>query len=121
MLQQPEDTNEQQVLQAITALRRLCTSVSHSLANDDTSQFDKPARDAKTALGEYESSLVHLARYARTQSLVQLQAAESGFIDASSKDLRTRRKINACRAAAGLAALPLDDYARSAGMEPATI
>ena len=121
MLEHPQETNEQQVLPAITRLRRLCTSVSGTLAGDDTTHFRKPARDAEGAIRAYRSSLVHLALYARTQSLSQLEAAQLGFIDASSKDLRAQREINACRAAAGIAPLPLADHARDAGLEPTTI
>ena len=75
MLEQPQETSEQQLLLAITKLRRLCTSVSGKLAGDDTTQFHEPARDAEAAIRAYRSSLVHLALYARTQSLSQLEAA----------------------------------------------
>ena len=121
MLEHPEETDEQQALLAIAKLRRLCTRVGETLASDDTSQFDNSARDAENAIRAYQSSLVHLARYARTQNLAQLQAAQLGFIDASSKDLRAQRDLNACRTAAGIAALPLLNHARDAGMEPITI
>ena len=121
MLEHPEGTDEHQVLRAIAKLHRACASVSEALANDDTSRFGKPARVAENAIRAYQASLAHLARYARTQNLAELEAARLGFIDASSKDLRAQREINACRAAAGIAPLPLADHAGDAGLEPTTI
>ena len=121
LLQHPQDTTARQVLQAITRLRRRCARKAAALAGGDTSDFGRAARDAEGAIRAYRSSLVHLARYARTQNLTELHAAQIGFLDASSRDLTAQREINAIRRGAGLAALPLRDRASAAGMGTTTI
>ena len=121
LLQHPESTNAGEVLLAIGQQRRFCTKVRSTLAVADTTHFRRAAWDADAATRAYLSSLAHLARYARTQSLAHLHAAQLGFLDANSRDLLAQREINACRSAVGLAAFPLQNRAYAAGIEATTI
>ncbi len=115
MLENPGETDAQQVAQAVGGLVVLCATIGRELAKANTALFAVQALDAAKTLRLYQLSLKHLANYIRTQSEGELTAAQRFFFAAASRDLRTQREINVCRRAHGVVPLPLRNRNLAAG------
>ena len=115
MLENPGQTDAQQVAEAVGGLVVLCATIGRELAKANTALFVGEALDAEKTLGLYQLSLRHLASYIRTQSEGELNAAQRFFSEAASRDLRTQGAINVRRRAYGLAPLRLRNQNLAAG------